>query len=137
MAVVPVIFSGVLYPKNKKDPPMPVTFVGNAAIAGLHVGGGPAEPPPPDSGGGPPLVIWGGPFEPPYVDAGPPGPQPHPEHPIYWPGFPDQPPPEVTPPPEFPGPGAIKPFPPQGGWGYSERTGWVFKPPAGTATPKK
>jgi hypothetical protein len=125
MSVVPVILSGVFYPKNKKDPPLVGTFVGNAAIQGLHVGGGPAEPPPEQPPGEPPLVIWGG------------GNEPFPTPPIYWPGFPDQPPPEVTPPPEFPSPGPVKPFPPGGGWGYSDRTGWVFKPPAGMPTPKK
>jgi hypothetical protein len=132
MAAVPVILSGVFYPKNKKDPPLVGTFVGNAAISGIGVGGGPAEPPKP---GEPPLVIWG-PGDP-YPDQGLPGGQPHPEHPIYWPGFPDRPPPVVEPPPEFPGVGPVKPFPPDGGWGYSDRTGWVFKPPAGSATPKK
>jgi hypothetical protein len=136
MAVVPIIISGVFYPKNKKDAPLVGTFIGNAAIAGLEVGGGPAEPPP-DSGEGPPLVIWGGPWWPPYVDASPPGPQPHPEHPIYWPGFPDNPPPIVEPPPQFPDAGPVKPFPPGGGWGYSDHTGWVFKPPADMPTPKK
>jgi hypothetical protein len=124
MATVPVILSGVFYPKNKKDPPLVGTFVGNAAVAGLQVGGGPIEPPP-DSGEGPPLVIWGG------------GNEPFPTPPIMWPGFPNSPPPVVEPPPEFPNPGPVKPFPPDGGWGYSERTGWVFKPPAGSATPKK
>jgi hypothetical protein len=136
MAVVPVILSGVFYPKNKKDQPLIGTFIGNAAIQGLQVGGGPVVPPP-DPGEGPPLVIWGGPFDPPHPDHTLPGDQPHPEHPIYWPGFPDKPPPVVEPPPEFPGPGTIKPFPPDGGWGYSDRTGWVFKPPAGSASPKK
>src|SRR5262245_49876841 len=67
MAVVPVIFSGVFYPKNKKDPPMPGTFVGNAGIYGLEVGGGPIipdTPPPTEPGGGPPkpvFPIWGPP----------------------------------------------------------------------------
>jgi hypothetical protein len=45
MSVVPVTISGVAYPKNKKDPPMPVTIVGFAWVTGLGVGGGPAEPP--------------------------------------------------------------------------------------------
>ena len=45
MSVVPIILSGVFYPKNKKDPPLIGTFIGNAAIAGLEVGGGPIIPP--------------------------------------------------------------------------------------------
>lgn len=124
MAVVPVIFSGVFYPKNKKDGPMPGTFIGNAAIAGLEVGGGPAEPPPDVPPGEKPPVIWG------------PG-DPRPSNPIWWEGFPNNPPPNLTPPDDFPNPGAIKPFPPDGGWGYSDRTGWVYQPAKSAASPKR
>lgn len=84
MSVVPVIFSGVFYPKNKKDPPLAGTFVGNAAIAGLEVGGGPILPPDEVPPVDPPLVIWGGPYDP-----------PHPEHPIV---LPDPPVPPLQPP---------------------------------------
>ena len=47
MSVVPVVFNGVMYPKGKAagDQPVPCTFVGNAYIAGLGVGGGPIFPP--------------------------------------------------------------------------------------------
>lgn len=55
MSVVPVTINGVAYPKNKKDPPYPVTIVGYAWISGLH------------------------------PDQSPPGAQPHPEHPIVLP----------------------------------------------------
>ena len=122
MSMVPVILSGVFYPKNKKDPPLVGTFVGNAAIQGLH----PDNTPPSGGEGGeqPPLEIWG-----------PNDPRPTP--PIWWEGFPDNPPDNVRPPEDFPNPGPVKPFPPDGGWGYSDRTGWVFKPPAGAATPKR
>ena len=63
MAAVPVMMSGVLYPKNKKDPPIPATFVGNAWNPNLSVGGGPIVPP------GSPPGIWGGPIDP-YPDIG-------------------------------------------------------------------
>ena len=120
MAVVPVIISGVLYPKNKKDPPVAATFVGNAAIAGLEVGGGPIIPPDeideipkPE----PPLVIWGGPFDP-----------PHPEHPIVLPPDlpPDQPP--------------AQPVPPHEGWNWSQaKSGWyyLYVPGQGEPGPKR
>ena len=68
MAAVPLIFGGVFYPKNKKDPPQAGTFIGNAFIQGLEVGGGPIEPPP-DIQPEPPLEIWGGPIDP-YPDHG-------------------------------------------------------------------
>ena len=65
MAVVPVVLDGVLYPKGKSadDKPIVGVFIGNAAIAGLGVGGGPIipEPGPPGSPGRPTFPIWGPP----------------------------------------------------------------------------
>lgn len=115
MTCKPVVFSGVFYPKNKKDPPIAGTFVGNFATppSDAH----PEHPiviPPELGEGDGDLIIWG-----------PPDPRPTP--------------PIVIPPDNFPEPppgGAIKPFPPDGGWGYSDRTGWVFKPGSGEASPK-
>lgn len=120
--VVPIFYVGVFYPKNKKDAPIPGTFIGNALT-------GPGNPLPPDGppgGGDGPVHIWG-----------PTDPRPTP--PIWWPGYPNNPPDNIRPPDEFPDPPveAVKPFPPDGGWGYSERTGWVYKPGSGTAGPKK
>jgi hypothetical protein len=99
---------------------MPGTFVGNAAIAGLGVGGGPIVDPPPDIQPDPPLVIWGGPFDPP----------PHPEHPIAWP------PGNVTPPPTQP---PATPELPHEGWNWSAaKSGWyyLYVPGPGVAEPK-
>jgi hypothetical protein len=115
MAVVPVIISGVFYPKGKAagDKPMAGTLVGNSAIAGLGVGGGPIDPPP-DIHPYPPLVIWGGPIDP-YPDIG---------FPIGPPGGP--PPTTVTPPHE--------------GWNWSAaKSGWYYLhvPGPGEAQPKK
>lgn len=98
MAVVPVIITGVAYPKNKKDPPLPCTFVGNAAIAGLEVD----NEPPPDIKPEPPLVIWGpgGP----WIGVGP--------------IIPPEPPPEKPPSP---------PVPPHEGWNWSDaKSGWYY-----------
>ena len=109
MAAVPIVISGVLYPKNKKDPPVPGTFFGNAWIAGLHVDTSPPEvEPPPDINPEPPLVIWGGPIDP-YPDIG--GPAPQPPWPIDPP--PIEPPTEVQPPHE--------------GWNWSvAKSGWYY-----------
>src|SRR5262245_46448910 len=120
MAAVPVTFSGVFFPKNKKDPPVPGVYVGYAWATGLSVGGGPVYPttPPP---GTPehPIVL-------PPTDA-------HPEHPIFLP--PDQPP-EV--PPDIPtDPSVGKPPPPDGGWGWSPTYGWGFFPGTGGAGPRR
>jgi hypothetical protein len=116
MAVVPIVISGVFYPKGKTaaDKPEPGTFVGNAAIAGLGLGGGPVEPPP-DIQPQPPLVIWGGPIDP-YPDIGFPVPQPPPI----------DPPTTVTPPHE--------------GWNWSAaKSGWyyLYVPGSGQAQPKR
>src|SRR5262245_61543306 len=69
MAITPIIMSGVFYPKNKKDPPLVGTFIGNAGIYGLEVGyplpTPPDQPPtqPPVEGAPPHPVfpIWGPP----------------------------------------------------------------------------
>jgi hypothetical protein len=123
MAVVPVTINGVAYPKNKKDPPYPVTIVGYAWITGLAPGGGPVIPPSP---GGPhpshPIALPGDPWW---------GDKPHPEHPIVLPPV-DVAPPDVPTTPSEP-----KPPPPEGGWGWSPTYGWGYFPPAGSATPKR
>jgi hypothetical protein len=111
MSVVPVTINGVAYPKNKKDPPFPVTIVGQAWISGLVVGGGPS----PGGPGDPPLTIWGDIGD--YIDAG-------------FPGL--QPPPDIPTTPSEP-----KPPPADGGWGWSPDYGWGYFPPPGSARPKK
>ena len=139
MAHIPVTINGVAFPKNKKDPPFPVTIVGYAWITGLEVGGGPIIPPDHVPPVDPPLVIWGGPIDP-YPDIGGPGPQPpagaHPEHPIVIP--PDLP-------PEQPPPGSTTDQV-HAGWNFNDgknpqypNVGWyyVYIPPPGSATPKK
>jgi hypothetical protein len=107
MSVVPVTINGIAYPKNKKDPPFPVTIVGQAWISGLKPGGGPAP-------GGPPLEIWGDIGD--YIDAGLPLPQP---------------------PPTQPDPPVDKPPPANGGWGWSSDFGWFYVPGSGSAGPRK
>jgi hypothetical protein len=115
MSHVPITINGVAYPKNKKDPPMPVTIVGYAWISGLQVGGGPVLPPeieqPPDQ----PPVIWGG------------GNEPFPTPPIELP-----PPTEPPSPPE-----AVKPPPDGGGWAWGPNVGWIFVPGSSTPGPKR
>ena len=118
MGAVPLVFGGVFYPKNKKDPPQPGTFIGNAYIAGLEVGGGPIEPPP-DIPVDPPLVIWPNPPE---------GIAPHPEHPIFYP---------PEPPPEQP-PTVVSP--PHEGWNFSiVKSQWyyLYVPGKDEAQPKR
>jgi len=133
MAVVPVTINGVAFPKNKKDPPFPVTIVGYAWITGLH------------------------------PDQSPPGSQPHPEHPIVIvpPENPGDPPqiwgpndPRPTPPIHLPPEGEIPPLPDEGpldklltlvakeppaegGWGWFPEYGWVYSPGEGQAGPKR
>lgn len=128
MSVVPVTINGVAYPKNKKDPPFPVTIVGYAWITGLSVGGGPAGPQPhpehpivlpPENPGDPP-IIWGG------------GNEPMPTPPIVIP--PDRPPPDH--PLEELFTMVAKEPPPEGGWGWFPEYGWVYSPAAGAAGPK-
>lgn len=124
MAHVPVTINGIAYPKNKKDPPYPVTIIGYAWITGLGVGGGPLPGGPGAPGAPPrpthPIVL---PPEGGFPDA-------HPEHPIVIP--PDPPPVEIPTPPTDP-----KPPPPDGGWGWSPEYGWGYFPPEGEATPKR
>jgi hypothetical protein len=77
----------------------------------------PPQPGQPPGGGGQPPGYWGG-VAPPYVDIGGPGPQPRPEHPIYFPPEGSQPPLGIWGPPTMPpgywgggmGPG-VKPQP--------------------------
>jgi hypothetical protein len=107
MAVVPITFNGIVYPKNKKDPPFPATFVGQAWISGLHVDISPPDPPPAY----------------PPIDA-------HPEHPIVLP-------PEGVIPPDISAPEEGKPPPADGGWGWSPDYGWGYFPGTGGAGPKK
>ena len=116
MSMVPLVFSGVFYPKGKGagDKPQPGTFVGNAVIGGLGVGGGPVIPPgaPPGGGGGgerpphPAFPIWG-----------PPG--------TNFPGIPGYPPVAGHPLPEVPPPDVeLDP-----GWekkvAWTPTTGWI------------
>jgi hypothetical protein len=123
MAYVPVTINGVAYPKNKKDPPMPVTIVGYAWVTGLSVGGGPVIPPeqlpPPGSGGFP------------HPDHTLPGDLPSPSHPIVLPPV-DVPPPEIPTDPSVP-----KPPPADGGWGWSPVYGWGYFPGSGGAQPHR
>lgn len=116
MGAVPVSMMVTVYPKNKTDKPYPATIVGYAWITDLGVGGGPM---PPGQGEHPDNTL--------------PGDLPHPEHPIVLPPIEEPPPIDETPPP---GPGAIKPFPEEGGWGYSDRTGWIYKPKDTEGRPK-
>jgi hypothetical protein len=166
MSIVPIIISGVFYPKGKAagDKPMPGTLVGNAAISGLGIGGGPIVPPlPPWYPGHPehpiPPTVWP---EPP-IGARPPWWPGHPEHPIppvVWPNPPEGTTPPVEPPwwpghPEHPIPPIIwgEPIlPPEGTeppvegqppieWrvAWSESTGWIVVgiPTGPTPTPSK
>ena len=113
MAAVPLIFGGVFYPKNKKDPPQAGTFVGNAFIQGLHVDVSPPEPPP-DIQPEPPLVIWGGPID------------PYPDHGL---------PPDIAPPEKPP----TAPTPPHEGWNWStiaSKWYYLYVPGEGQAGPK-
>src|SRR5262252_6370929 len=131
MAEIPVMFSGVLYPKDRMHAPMPVVFIGVGWNPDLGIGGGPVYPP---AGGGPPPGIWGptdprptppiamppgGGAQPPLVIWGPDDPRPTnpivippgsiapgvPTHPIFLPVYPSHPivlPPEGGTPPEQP-----------------------------------
>jgi len=115
MAAVPVTISGVLFDKTARTQ-QPVLIIGMASLTGLGVGGGPIIPDKPDEK--PPLVIWGG------------GNEPFPTPPIVIPIPPD------LQPPKPPG-DAIKPPPPEGGWGYHPDYGWGFFPAGTYPGPKK
>ena len=123
MAAVPVTIQCLVYPRNKTVAPFPATIVGVASITGLEVGGGPVEPPP-DIPVEPPLCIWPNPPE---------GTAPLPEHPIALPGdpwWPEEPPPDQTPP---------QVEPPHEGWNWSVAKGqwyYLYVPGEGDAQPK-
>lgn len=68
MAAVPVTLVGTIFTPSG---PVPSTFIGQAFVTGLGVGGGPMP-----GGQPPPLGIWGGGGVGDYIDAGFPGPQP-------------------------------------------------------------
>src|SRR5262245_7920237 len=129
MSVVPIIISGVFYPKNRKDPPQPGTFVGNAGIYGLEIGGGPVIPPdtpPPEQPGGTPpkqvFPIWG----PPGMELpDSPGYPPVASHPL----------PEPQPPVKPPDTDFIPGWDFQAGWNQDQ--GWfvVIIPEDGTLVP--
>ena len=121
MSHVPVTINGIMYPKNKKDPPQPVTIVGYAWISGLEVGGGPVIPPEvlPPEGAHPSHPIW-------------PPQEPHPEHPIVLPPVDPPVPPDIPEPPD-----AVKPPPPEGGWAWGPNVGWIYVPGEGTPGPKR
>src|SRR5262245_23830275 len=127
MAGKPIIISGVLYDKYGRTS-SPVTLVGEYYDPSLSIWHEPIIPP--EQPGQPPLGIWGPtdprPSPPIYMPPGwwgnPGGWNPHPEHPIVIP-------PPPTDPPD--NPGAIKPPPEGGGWGYSPEYGWGYFPMKG------
>lgn len=130
MAVVPITINGVAYPKNKKDPPYPVTIVGYAWITGLHPDQSPpADQPHPEH----PIVII-----PPTDPEDPPiiwGPNdPRPTHPIVLPPT-DEAPPD-TPLDQLFTMVAKEP-PASGGWGWFPEYGWVYSTGEGGASPKR
>lgn len=122
MSTVPIIISGVFYPKGKTadDKPEPGTFVGNAAIYGLGVGGGPVYPPEGGGGGDKPPNR---PVYPAFPITGPPGTE-WPGVPGYppWPGHPLPEPPEMPTDPD-------KPPPSLSNWdakvAWTPVTGWI------------
>jgi hypothetical protein len=118
MATVSITLNGVIYPKGRSaaDQPIPATFVGDAWLTDLGVGGGPILPPVlPPQPGVPIHPIWG----PPGINL-PPGPgfPPVAGHPL--PPITPPLPPEVTP----PNPGdPTTPMPPPAG-----SAGWPVQP---------
>ena len=129
MAAVPVQIDGVLYDLLNKTTQR-VVLQGDASIAGLGVGGGPVFPPATTPPPGVPVhPIWGPPgFNPPGAGM-PPG---------IWGGPivpPDTGPPDGGAPPE--NPGADKPPPPEGGWGWMASASlWGYFPGPDAARPK-
>jgi hypothetical protein len=128
MAEVPVVIQAIIYPKDKSGDPYPATIAGFARIAGLEVGGGPIIPPDGIKPPQPPLEIWP-----------PPGPLPHPEHPIVLPD-----PPPVDPPNP---PTSTQPVKPNA-WNWNDgsnpanpNTGWYYvyvpDPAQGQPGPKR
>jgi hypothetical protein len=121
MASVPIEIDGVFYPHARHMSPVKGTMVGQAAIIGLGVGGGPMPPQRPvDPGYSPPWAQE--PVDPGYSPpwARPPG--GHPEHPIVKPEPPD--PPEV--PPGTP-PNTVVKSPEAGSWGiYTDADGGPY-----------
>lgn len=124
MAAIPVVIQCIVYPRNKTDEPYPATLVGISYNPDLSVGGGPIIPPPPDIKPEPPLTIWPNPPE---------GTAPIPSHPIMlpgMPGWPEEPPPDETPP---------APVKPHEGWNWSAaKSQWyyLYVPGPGEAQPK-
>lgn len=146
MAAIEVTITGVLYDKLQRTV-QNVVLIGEASLTGVGVGGGPM--PPGQGGGGSPPGIWGGgnvPMpNPPIANVpGAPGYRPPGDH--IWGGgnvpMPSPPianvpglPPMPDQPPEQPD--AIKPPPPDGGWGWSPTYGWGYFPGTGGAGPHK
>lgn len=132
MAAIPVVLNGTFTSDTGTTTGV---FIGQLAYSDRGVGGGPVPPEGPvDPGYGKP-----GPVDPGYGIPGPPYPgKPpgdlgaHPEHPIYYPEPPTEPPPE--------GPvgsdGFIKSPPPGGGWGYHPQYAWMYDPGPEQAGPK-
>lgn len=132
MAEVPVMINGMIYDKQWRTA-RPVVLYGMASYADREIGGGPIYPGQPPSGGG-----GGGGEHPAFPIWGPPG-TVFPPGPGYPPvaGHPLPEPPTETPPGEAGDDGFVKPPPEGGGWGYSEAYGWMYKPQAGQAGPKR
>lgn len=121
MSVVPITINGVAYPKNKKDPPYPVTIVGYAWITGLKPDNSPPVVVLPPEQPGEPPIIWG-----------PNDPRPTPPIVI---------PPTDEAPPDHPLEEMLtlvaKEPPKEGGWGWFPEYGWVYSRGEGQAGPKR
>jgi len=113
----------------------------NAVITPYYAGEAPGTPPgiwgPTDPRPENPIPIYpGGTPNPPGIW----GPtDPRPTNPISGiPGLPGYEPPPIDPPTNPPDSnGWLKPPPEDGGWGYHEDHGWVYKPGAGSPSPKR
>jgi hypothetical protein len=131
------------------QPPLGIWGGGNVPMPSPPIANVPGAP-----GYQPPLGIWGPPNMPPGFWGGgmgpgvkpqPPGYQPpgfwgpndpRPSNPIYWPGFPNQPPIVLPPKPEEPPTEGTKPPPADGGWGYHPEYGWGYFPAGAAPSPK-